>query len=97
MSDTEGHEFNENHIRPVPLEEIPRHTWEVTIAGRSPRQITTHMAIRPTTKLPGWTFSDFTDNEDGTRIERIIELLDADQVISVVLVRSDGSRKEMVE
>jgi hypothetical protein len=95
MSDID-HPYDEDHIRPVPLEGIPRHTWVVTVEGQNPRGITTHMALRPTEDFPGWRFVDFVDNDEGVRLEHNIELIDAEKVTSVVLVRPDGSRKEMV-
>jgi hypothetical protein len=95
MSDIDDHEFNEDHVRPVPLEDIPRHTWEVTFQGDM-KPITAHMALRPTESLAAWHFVDFIENDDGDRTEHYVNILDANHVSSVVLVRPDGSRKEMV-
>ena len=94
MSDT--HEFDPDHVRPVPLTDIPRHTWEVTTVGTTPRQIVCHMALRPTGDFPFWKFADLTDVE-GRRLERKIELLAQGDVTSVVRVYPDGSRREMVK
>lgn len=96
MSDVQAHDYNESHVRPVPLEDIPKHTWLVTTKTEGPRVITTHMALRPDPTLDAWRFVDFIDVEEGWRVEYTVDIIAAEEVASLVLVRPDGSRKEMV-
>ena len=90
VSDTEQPEFP-----PVPLADIPKHTWEIVADGQK-RTIECHMCIRPDESINGWKFIDFIENEDGDRTEHFLWIVDPVRVSSLVLVRPDGTRKEMV-
>lgn len=96
MSDPEVHEHNEDHVRPVALEDIPRHTWIVTTADGGTREITTHMALRPEVEFDAWRFVEFVDVEKGWRIENTIDIIASEDLTSLVWLRPDGTRKEMI-
>jgi hypothetical protein len=89
-----SHEYDESHVVAVPLEDIPKHTWEIKTRGVS-KIVVGHMLLRPTESVPAWQLVDFVDVDDGWRVEQTVDLFAEEDVESVIYIRSDGSRCEV--
>lgn len=90
-----AHDYNEAHVAPVAIEDIPRHTWEVRTSTQEPRLITGHMLLRPSEDTPVWRLVDFVDVEDGWRIEQTIDVFRPDEMVSITYIATDGQRREV--
>lgn len=96
MSDGHVHEFDEDHVLPVALKDIPTSTWEVVVAGEDPRCVDAHLLLRPTVEAAVWRVANFVDVDDnGWRIEQTIEMFRPEDLVSITYIKPDGERCEV--
>lgn len=96
MSDGHVHKFNEEHVLPVALKDIPTSTWEIVAVGKDPRRVDAHLLLRPTKEAPVWRVANFVDVDDnGWRIEQVIEMFQPEDLVSITYIKPDGERREV--